>query len=240
MKYSITSIANLHYSILYFCFFHLPSKSDDLAKFKKYALELINAALPTFRNNAEIMKGGCECTQGVDMHANASPADIILAIMSIAEYYNDDLQAIQRTPGIAPHQIKKGLMDNIRLIVARLQYHSTYTIDVSVEDIADKFLLKYYKKDPSGSISDTNIKSAIKCLRSKLSFYYDLDHFNDQLLNGFNLVRELMNYKGKDLENAPQWAKLRAIIGQLPGHRLKIASYEHVEYLIKKNFRLLN
>lgn len=201
---------------------------------------MVNAAIPPFRTNKEIIEGGRECISGIDLDRNASPFDVILAIMSIAKYYYSDLQVIRLTPDVSDMNIKDELMDNIRVIVVRLLHSPTFVRDINLDDMARKFLFKNNRASSSTASSDNNIESDVTCFRSILSFYYDENNFTDQLFDGIDIVHTLMKDDNQVSEDDPRWTLLNKIISRISRRRLRTVNYEFAKYFVVKYDRLMN
>lgn len=174
--------------------------------FKKYVLELVNAAIPALRKNNDIMEGGCECTAGID--ENMNPIDAILAIMSIAKYYYTDLQVIRQTADLSELDIEDGLTENIRIIFLGIRYLPVFISRIPTDVIRNKYLFKRgaYK----------TVESVMKCYQSITSIYSrENQRYFDQLALALHIVRLHINNDDQEFRNDSRSAELNAIIDDL-------------------------
>lgn len=196
----------------------------------------MNAAIPPIRGNAEIMDGGCGCISGIDMNSKANPFDVILAIMSIAKHYYSDLHLIRQTANLSDLDIKDGLMENIRIIVVRLQTTSMYIRDITLSDLAEKFLFK--NKQGSSGNSDTDVESDVNCFRSLLSVYLDEDDFTEKLYDGIDIVRALMRADDDDPQNDRRYKELNDITDEISEFELKIVEFNYARELFDSYYSM--
>lgn len=193
--------------------------------FKKYALELVNAAAIPLLRNEDIMNGGCECTSGVKKDENLSAVDAILAIMSIAKDYYYELQFIRILTDLSKFEPAPEFVENTRKILAVIERSSLYFDRGRTGHYFRPYLLKYkrglMRTAPSTGAYDANLESAMKCHLTKRSFSeQNNDGFFAQLAHGSYIARVLMKSDDDDWENDSRQDVLQETIDSMREYRL--------------------
>lgn len=218
-------------------------RDDQIALFKKYALELVNAAAQSLHKNEDLMEGGCECISGIDIKENRNPMDVIFLTMSIAKDYKKQLQTMRITSVISEMGINDEFVDKIRSLLAAIQYSSAKIHKVLEVEIMRKYLWRHEQgSSAAGSSSSNNnsIESIKNCYRSMRSLDdEDNMRFTQQLSAGFVIARELMNDDDKDLGYDPRWTRLNRIIGEIYSFSLKPVQIYYSDENFEKTLALL-
>lgn len=202
--------------------------------FKRYAVEFVHAAIQPMRDNRKVMEGICECVPIYEHEEIIHPTHVIVATMSIAKDYYDDLQLIRRTSraDLSKMQIKDGLMENIRKILVVLQRSMKDYDSIHLNEIIGRYLLQK-KQDPAVEASgyDESSKSAVRCYRSMRSLSFV--GFYDELAEGFDIVSALLLADDKGLNDDPivkeQRATLDTITAEISQYRFSIPYYDDIE-----------
>lgn len=167
-----------------------------------------------------LLEGGNECLSGLDMYANGTLYDAILATTSITKDYIDDLKLLQDTPnpqlsGIE-NRISDGMMDNIRKILIVLQSSSPQM--ASFNEICRKYLLKTTTTSASTSRGGRDWNSLLKCYRT-LAGLKKNDGFVGDLTLAFTRARELIRMDNNDGD--PRWLRTVPILKRIKEYQLR-------------------
>lgn len=200
-----------------------------LEKFKTYALGLVNAATTLLLGRKDLLEGGSECLSGlssVDAYKCVNPFDAILATMSIAKDYYEDLQVIREASesDLSQLKIKNGLKQNIDLILLVLETSLEQMQELTDEEVFRKYLFRHNQnpsKAAAGDDDDENLKSALKCYTALLGFEVGRNEkFFDEFSDGLELISRIMTGDNDDDQTDSQRAKLDKIVEGLPAREL--------------------
>lgn len=181
--------------------------------FKKYTLTLINKTIvPLCNAGGVILDGGSDCLSDIDTNQYVNTFDAILATISIAKHYKEDLHIIRKTSKLFVSEIigniPVGLMENIRQILVVLETPQAQ-IDGFDEDLMlKKYLSKGNQASTSAAGSNNNNRYSEKhfsCLRALLGVQWNEDFF-DAFARGLRFIRELM--ASENNANHPRWNEL--------------------------------
>lgn len=143
---------------------------QQIALFKRFAQEFINAAIQPLLDDQRTVDGTCECIPIVEQEQRDHPVLVTLATMSIAKDYYEDFKKLRRTselnlPDIMP--IKEGLMKNIRTILVILSRPTQHYGQLDMADIVIRYISKIQQDHAIGTDGyNERLKSALKCYRS--------------------------------------------------------------------------
>lgn len=196
----ILNIASLH--------FHIYKVGPKMELFKRYALQLVNSAIPSLKYNEDIMEEACECIPIMEQEDETHPITALLATMSIAKDYSKELELLQNTSPSDYSNIGDGLAKNIRKILAVLESPSKLSDATPIDKILRKYALKV-NQNPSHVASGSkdnarDLRSVIDCYRSMISLTHEGSNraFFDKLTTGFEIAGALVRdeFGGKQID----------------------------------------
>lgn len=174
---------------------------------------MIKEAIRPFRVNKDIIEGASECVPILEGRGKAHPFDLILAVMSIARDYPEDLEAIENlsTRELFEKGIDNKLMENIRKILVGMRKSSAHFSMDTIDAAMKKHYFKL-KRNLFSSEFDENFEPARKCYRSILSLIYGANQkFFINFSKGCMVATDLMDDEGDDIEDPARWITLRKI-----------------------------
>lgn len=202
--------------------------------FRKYLLELVNAAIPPFRTNTEIMERGSECIPIIEEDEKVISIDLFLAIMSIGKDNYRDLHILRQAEDISELDIKPGLMKNIHKIMRVFQSPSKRFRHDPVNEVLRQYVLRHKEDSSAAGTSkyEECLRSALRCFKSMISIYHaDNKEFLDLMMKSFKIVGGLIqdDDDDEDLEDDSRWDELDKIIEELPKLSLTTPDSDYVQ-----------
>lgn len=212
--------------------------------FKKYILELVNAAIPPLRDNSKIMEQGCDCAPIIEEDEKVNTIDLFLATMCIGKDYYSDLQILRQAPDINKLEIKPGLMKNIRKIIAIFQ-SSPHRFQMDcIDEIIRQYVLRRKRRAssaPGTSRYDESLKLATRCFTSMITIYHgDNERYFKQLIKGFQIAGQLIEDDDKDLGDDSRWDEIDTIIEDMSESYLITPDSVYMEEEVEKFLESLN
>lgn len=175
------------------------------------------------------MEGGTECIRVIPQEdEDTNSVNAILAIMSIANEYDENFQAMRQNADISPTDIAAGLMKNMRKIFFVLENSANKSPVIQLDDVLNK-LRTYtsgYKRNRSKAAAgsgeyENSIKSAAKCYRTLIGINHGPNEaFFRKLTTGFEIASALIRDVDKNIRDDERWTSLETICKELSESRL--------------------
>lgn len=186
--------------------------------FRKYALDLVLAAIPPLLDNDTIVEGGCECRLATDEHLN--PVDLALETMAIAKNLDAYVEAMKHTSSISAFDV--GMLKNMRRILVVLETWPDDIHSAFVARVFKTYLSKYKRKPTEAKLRDENVDLAMKCYQTLYSFQCGKNReYFDDLFHGFGIASELMREGVENVNGDSRWNDLKAIEDRMSTHQLR-------------------